>query len=65
MLSPPANNNPKGLQPRVRRHASCHFRCGVPESARSPDCENGLLWRPPASKSCYAKSCVSGVFACK
>jgi len=38
------------------------MRRAVPdvESAQSPDCENGLPWRPPESTPPLAKSFVSG-----
>jgi hypothetical protein len=50
---------------RAHKHAVCLFRCGILESARSPDQRKNPLWRPLASKSSSAKSFVSFQDACK
>jgi len=49
MLSPPADDDQNHEQPRAVRATGLPGRCGVPESDRSPECENGVRgvhWRP-------------------
>jgi hypothetical protein len=58
-LPPPADNKMKLLTTALRKSTvRASSSCGVPESARSPDCEKRRPWRPPASKPPPAKSFV-------